>query len=185
MGAGLSIGVSLARNLIGWEPGSGGSLTEKPSWVHADVYASVIDATGDLTVQAVSDAQIDALVLAISVAIAGGAGAIAVTGAGSSADNRISTDVKAYIEGGTVTTGVLADVRADNVKLTARDTSRILSSVAAGSVGVAGGAISVAVSIAVALATKPRLQRCRRLPQEHHARQDEGGVRRDPRLEWP
>jgi len=90
--AAASIGVSIARNLIGWKTGSGDSLTESPSIIQAYVFDSTIDATGDLTANAVSKAQIDALVLAVSVAIAGGAGGLALTGAGSSADNRISTD---------------------------------------------------------------------------------------------
>ena len=150
---GLSIGVSIARNFIGWKPGSGDSLTEQASQVHAFLSATNVDADGDVTVEAVSEATIDAIILAISVAIAGGAGAIALTGAGSSADNRISTDVRAYAAGGAVTAAVDAGIAGDHLQIVARDRSLIRSIVLAASIGVAAGVgIGVSISIAVALA---------------------------------
>ena len=142
VGVGASIGVSLATNLIGWKSAD----EEQPSEVHAYVMSSTIEAGGELTVTAQSDAEIEALVLAISVAIAGGAAGLAVTGAGSNADNRISTDVHAYVQEG--------DVTADALRIMALDMSRIRAAVAAASVGVAGGAgVGISVSIAVSLAS--------------------------------
>ncbi|MEO6651293.1 MAG: hypothetical protein ABIP17_01380, partial [Ilumatobacteraceae bacterium] len=150
VGVGASIGVSLATNLIGWKTTS----LEQPAQVHASVSSSIVEAGGELTVSASSTAEIEALVLAISVAIAGGAAGIAATGAGSSADNRISTDVRAFVQGGPVTATVPASLEVGTLRITARDLSRIRAAVAAASVGVAGAAgVGASVSIAVSLAS--------------------------------
>ena len=131
--AGASIGVSVARNFIGARPGSGDTQAAK---VHAFLSATNVDADGDVIVEAVSEATIDAIVLAISVAIAGGAGGLAVTAAGSSAENRISTDIRAYVAGGAVTSAINAGLAADELRIIARDRSLVRSIVLAASVGV-------------------------------------------------
>ena len=146
---GASIGVSISRNLIGWTV-DGTTFDEQPAEVRAYVLRSTVDATGDLQLTATATETIEALVLAISVAIAGGAAAGAFTGAGSSSDNRITTYVKAFVEGDPAG-GTTVD--ADAVTLKATDTSRILANVAAASIGVAAGiGVGVTVSISVSLA---------------------------------
>jgi hypothetical protein len=95
-GLGVSIGVSVARNRIG------GTLTDganAPLAVHAYAQDTSIIAGGDLSLTAKGEQTVDALVLAISAAVAGGGVGIAGSGAGVYAENRIATDVKAYIDG--------------------------------------------------------------------------------------
>ncbi|MEH6586717.1 MAG: hypothetical protein V7720_09160, partial [Halioglobus sp.] len=111
---------------------------------------SSVNVGGDVDVIAVSDNEIEALVLAFSAAIAAsGSNAFAVTGAGASAINRLGTDTKAYIDGSGAN-----GVNADKVTIRSTDTSKIEADVAAGSLGIAGsGSISVTVSIAASVAT--------------------------------
>ena len=144
---GGSIGVSLSRNQIGGVPCDG--LPECPAEVRAYIESSTVDAAGDLTVRALAGGTIAALVLAISVAIAGGGVGIAATGAGSRSDNRISTHVKAFVAG---TPGAGTTVDADSVLIEATDTSSITANVAAASIGVAAGIGAVTISISVSLA---------------------------------
>jgi hypothetical protein len=144
---GASIGVSISRNQIGGLPCDG--LLECPSEVRAYIEGSTIDASGDLSLRALAGSRIDALVLAISVAIAGGPIAGGFTGAGSSSDNRISTDVKAFVAG---TPGAGTTVDADSVLLEATDTSRITANVAAASIGLAAGIVAATISVSVSLA---------------------------------
>src|SRR5205085_2838952 len=109
-----------------------------------------INASGKLLQTATASESIDALVLGISVAIAGGGqgGALALTGAGSSATNKLSTDVMAFISGDG------ADgISATGVTLAAADTSKITANVAAASLGLAAsGGVSGALSVGVSLA---------------------------------
>ena len=143
-----AIGVSLSRNLIGWTR----DLDESASEIQAYVKSSTIDATGDFKLCATADQTIEALVLGFAVAVAGGAFTFGATGVGSSADNRITTHVKAFLEGDPLAaTGMTVD--ANSVTLMATDTSRIHASVGAASVSVAAGVgAAIAVSIAVAIA---------------------------------
>jgi len=73
---------------------------------------------------------------------------IGLSGAGSSADNRISTNVQAYIDGDG-STGIIAD----SVSLTAHDTPHIHSIAVGASIaaGVAPLGVGGALSIGVAL----------------------------------
>ena len=131
-----AIGVSLSRNLIGWTR----DLDESASEIQAYVKRSTIDATGDFKLSATVDQTIEALVLGFAVAVAGGAFTLGATGVGSSADNRITTHVKAFLEGDPLAaTGMTVD--ANSVTLMATDTSRIHASVGAASVSVAAGVV--------------------------------------------
>ncbi|MFL6034234.1 MAG: beta strand repeat-containing protein, partial [Gaiellaceae bacterium] len=143
---GVSIGVSIADNLIGWKD----SETEQAAEVQAYIAGSSVDATGNLSLTANANETIDALVLAISVAVAGGGIAGGFTGAGSAADNRITTHVKAFVAG---VPASAKTVHAASVAIAATDTSRITANVAAASVGLAAGLAGVTISIAVSIAT--------------------------------
>ena len=148
--AGASIGVALARNLIGWNLDSNNDATvSDPAEVQAYVQNSSINAADDLTLTATSENSIDALVLAFSVAIAGsGNAAVGLTGAGSRSENKLATKTKAFIKGSGAS-GIVAD----SVSLSAEDRSKITADVAAASLGIAGsGTISGSVSVGVSLA---------------------------------
>jgi hypothetical protein len=142
---GASIGASLARNLIGWDKDG----NPAPAQVQAYVKNSSIAAEGDLIQTAVADETIEAIVVAGSVAISGGGTAgVGLSGSGADAENKISTQVKAYIDGDGAT-GIVAD----NVTLTALDLSDIKADVGAGSLAASfAGTAAVSLSIGVALA---------------------------------
>ena len=99
-------------------------------------------------------ASIAALVVAASVAV--GAGAVAgvgFSGAGVFAENRIATDVKAFIDGDCVTGASTGGINVGSVALHADDTSAIGAFAGAASVAFAlGTAAGVSISIGVALA---------------------------------
>ena len=145
VGVGASIGASLARNLIGWD--TDGNYV--PAQVQAYVKNSSIAAEGDLTQIAMADETIDAIVVAGSVAISGGGTAgVGLSGSGADAENKISTQVKAFIDGDGV-----AGIVADNVTLMALDLSDIKADVGAGSLAASfAGTAAVSLSIGVALA---------------------------------
>ena len=144
-GVGASIGASLARNLIGWDTDG----NYMPAQVQAYVKNSSIDAEGNLTQAALANETIDAVVVAGSVAISGGGTAgVGLSGSGADAKNKISTQVKAFIEGDG-TTGIVAE----NITLTAFDLSGIKADVGAGSLAASfAGTAAVSLSIGVALA---------------------------------
>ncbi|MCA1683991.1 MAG: hypothetical protein LC708_02540, partial [Actinobacteria bacterium] len=122
---GASIGISVARNLIGWKPNGASDPTEQPSEVRAYVEGSAISATGALILLAKGMPTIQALILALAVAIAGGGTGIAVTGTGAGATNRIRQRIKAFISGDG------DGISAEDVSLTANDESGITADVAA------------------------------------------------------
>ncbi|MDP2084687.1 MAG: hypothetical protein Q8K20_05785, partial [Gemmobacter sp.] len=137
VGVGVSIGVSVAENRIGSGPGKG---------VFARITGSTVTSGRDVIVDARMDrAQIDATVVALSVALAGGAVAVSGAGTGADAKNTLAYAVIAEIAGSTITA---AD---DRVIVDAYDTSVISSYVGAasiaGSVGAFGGSASIAVSL--------------------------------------
>jgi hypothetical protein len=151
-GVGVSIGVSIAENMIGWEDGE-----RAPAEVRAFVQDSSIDASGSLTIDANADEKIDALILAGSAAVAaGGTAGVGVSGAGVWANNRIATLVKAFIDGDdddNTGVGAAAGITADEVALHAVDTSSIHALAGAASISAAfGGTAGVGVSVGVALA---------------------------------
>ena len=151
-GVGASIGLSVARNVIGFDIASDRS----PAEVQAYVEESKVTAIGSLTMDAISKTAIDSVVLAGSAAVAiGGTAGVAVSGAGAISINQIATDVKAYIDGDDELpgTGSIGPIMADNVSINADDDSSIRTVAGAVSVAAAfGGTTGVAVSVGVAIA---------------------------------
>jgi hypothetical protein len=91
VGGAVSIGSSTARNLIGWTLAG----TESPAEVLAFAKNARIAAADALSISATESATISAKVDAASVALAGGAVAIAASGAGADVQNKVSTKVQA------------------------------------------------------------------------------------------
>ncbi|MFO7617339.1 MAG: hypothetical protein R6V75_08800, partial [Bacteroidales bacterium] len=147
-GVAASVGASLAQNLIGWDK-DGNSM---PVEVQAYVKNSSIAAEGDLIQTAVAEETIEAVVVAGSAAIsAAGTTGVGLSGAGADATNKISTRVKAFIEGdeGAGEMGIIAH----GITLTALDTSKITADVGAGSLAASfAGTAAVSISIGVSLA---------------------------------
>ena len=143
-GVGASIGVSIARNLIGSTPSGVVSRAE----VQATIARSSVTAGGALTLDAVSNQTIDALVVAGSVAVAGGLYGFSAAGAGATTENRIAADVKATIDGDGAT-----GIRATAIGLSARDRSTITANTASVAVAASIAPVGAAIAIAVALAT--------------------------------
>ena len=146
-GVGASIGAALAHNLIGWNADGNPASVE----VQAYVKDSSIQATGQLSQTAFATQNIQSLVWAGSAAISGSVSGVALSlsGAGASAVNKISTQVRAYIDGALGTT-----VEAGNISLTANDISTINARVdavaIAASFSVRDPAISIAIGVALA-----------------------------------
>ena len=96
---------------------------------------------------AMATQSIDAIVVAAAVALAGGGVGGGLAGAGVWSQNRVATDVKAYILGNSTT-----DISAASISITATDSSGIRSiagaAAIAASIGGAAGAISIGLSIA-------------------------------------
>ncbi|HSW22413.1 MAG TPA: hypothetical protein VLJ62_06580, partial [Burkholderiaceae bacterium] len=145
-GLGAAIGASLARNSIGFSASGAEPRVEVLAWSDA----ASLSTDGNLTIRATGDQTIDTKVAAGAMAIAGGGtGAIGLSGSGASADNRISAIVHASITGDGAT-----GVSADNVTVTATDSSRITAFVGAASLaGTYAGAGAVSLSIAAAVAS--------------------------------
>jgi hypothetical protein len=142
VGAGLSLGSATARNLIGFDLNN----NQRPAEVQAYVRNSSINAGGSLTQSAISNTTVDALVLAGSVAVAGGLAGATGAGAGAATTNKIATFVKSYIDGDGAT-----GIQANSVSLTANDTSTINANAGAASVAATfaiGGAMAIGVALA-------------------------------------
>jgi hypothetical protein len=142
-GVGASIGTSVARNLIGWDLDG----NRVPTEVQAYVERSSIDAGGALTLDATAVENIDATVVAGSVAVAAGGLAVAVSGAGASTKNRVANRVRAYVKDATGT-----GIRVGSGSLQAYDTTTIQANVEAASIAGAVGVIGVSAAIGVAIA---------------------------------
>ncbi len=144
-GVGASIGASLARNMIGWDKDG----NYMPAQVQAYLKNSSIATQGDLIQSALANETIDAVVVAGSVAIsAAGTAGVSLSGSGADAKNKISTNVKAFIDGDG-STGIVAD----SLILTAQDTSKITADVGAGSLAASfAGSAAVSIAIGVSLA---------------------------------
>lgn len=143
----VAFGVTTASNLIGYTPDG----DSDPAEVLAYVADSTIDALGALGLTADSVQTIGAVVIAGSVAVAGGLIAVGEAGAGASTNNRIRTLIKAFIDGDAPTSGAASGVRAASVSLSAEDASTISATVNAVSfakVAGLGGADSVSASTA-------------------------------------
>ncbi len=104
-----------------------------------------------MTLDAHAEQKIDALVLAGSVAVAGGQTGVAVSGSGVFAFNQIGADVNAYIDGNALDAGTEI-IEAGDISLYASDTSIINNTAGAASAAVALGQTGVAVSIGGAIA---------------------------------
>ena len=121
---GAALGASLAWNLIGTDV----SGNDSPAEVRSVISDSSVNAGGAITADAVSSATIEAIVVAVAVAISGGTVGVGFAGAGSSAINTISTIVEASIgdsdDPGTDGDGATG-VTAASIALTATDSSRI------------------------------------------------------------
>ncbi len=164
-GLGISIGAAVSTNYIGY---SAGSDVNDPTPAQVQAYAqnSSITATGNLTLSAdASQETIDAVVVAVSAAISGSSkNSGALSGSGSGVENRVATDIMAFITnvhdvpvvggpaGAFETTS--GSIVAANVSLTAVDTSSITAtSVGASVAGTYGATIGVALSIGAATAS--------------------------------
>ena len=134
VGVAFSIGVSLAENDIA-------------SVVEASIsnVPSVSATSGDLTLTAFEGASINAVTWAASVALGAGVAALALSGAGASAYNDITTHTNAFIASSSIT-------HAAAVTIKASDGSSITAVVAAVSAALAFGGAGGAGSIGVALA---------------------------------
>ncbi|MEY4212393.1 MAG: hypothetical protein RL458_618, partial [Pseudomonadota bacterium] len=164
-GVGASIGISIARNLIGKE-GFGVLGEAANATVRALVIDSDIVAGGSLDLRADARQVIDALVISGSAAVAGSSGTgIAASGSGVWAQNEIGTRVQAGVFIATALDAPLSeitatasgtrpsDIRADEVLVQASDRSTIRSVASASTLAIAfGGNTGVALSIGVSLA---------------------------------
>ncbi len=144
-GVGASIGVSIARNFIGWTPDG----TETPAQVQAHLSNTSVKALGDLTLTSLASQRVDSVVFAGSAAVAlGGTVGVAASGSGVWAENKIGVDVKSCIDGDGD-----GGIVADSVTLTADDTSTIKALAGAASLAASvGGTVGVSFSIGVSLA---------------------------------
>ncbi len=96
VGVGASIGVSVARNFIGWTPGG----SETPAEVQAYLKNTSVRTTDDLTLTSLASQAISSVVFAGSAAIAvGGTVGVGASGSGVWAENKIGVHAKSYIEG--------------------------------------------------------------------------------------
>lgn len=145
-GVGASIGVSVARNFIGWTPGA---ATETPAQVQAYLHNTSVAADGDLALTSVASQTINSVVFAGSVAVGlGGTVGVGVSASGVWAENKIGVDVKSYIYNDSAP----ATVVADSVTVTAEDSSNIKSLAGAASLAASvGGVVGVSFSIGVSL----------------------------------
>ena len=146
-GIGAAIGVSIARNLIGWRPDADPSTSADTrestlGLVKASVTDASIDAGGALQVWATGSSTITAEVEASAVAASGGLLAFGASGAGASTRNRIATAVIASIDGDGAT-----GIGAASVSVRASNTSSIYATTGAAGVAVAIGLVGVAVSV--------------------------------------
>ena len=145
-GVGVSIGIAVAQNFIGWEPGAS---TSTPAEVEAYLKDTSLQSGGALSLTSTAAETINSIVIAGSVAVGvGGAAGIAASGSGVWAENKIGVDVKSYINGDG-TAGILAD----SVTLSSSDTSTINALGGAASLAASlGGSLGLSISIAVSLA---------------------------------
>ena len=126
------------------------NLERDPMQVKAYAQDTGIEADGTLEVSAKSTMDLDAFVLAGSVALSGGIIAAGLSGAGAATENRIAVDVAAFIDG---VDAVDSIVSATSVSVTADDLSTITADTAAASLAGSFGLGGLSVAIGVAVAT--------------------------------
>ena len=164
-GAGVAVGASIAQNYIGYTVGSDVN-SPTPAQVQAYAQNSTITATGNLTLTAnAAKETITATIVAAAAAISGGGkNGIGLAGSGAYVENRVATDIEAYIAnvakvqvvGGQpgAFESTSGSIQAANVFLTATDTSTITAlAVGASLAGSYGGDNSLALSVGVSLAS--------------------------------
>jgi hypothetical protein len=145
-GVGVSIGIAVAQNFIGWQPGAS---SETPATVMAYLQDSSVTAGGDLELTADASQSIHSVVVAGSAAVAaGGTAGIGAAGSGVWAENKIGVDVKAFVDGDNG-----GGISADRVTIVATDASEINAIAGAASLALSlGGTVGVSVAIGVSLA---------------------------------
>ena len=135
-GAG-SIGVALAKNLVGTSGAASGANTHG---TYAAIIDSDVSATGDLTLESIRSETVQTLSAAGSVAIAVGIGG-AGSATGTTSTTILTGDTHAWMSNSSAVTG-------GDVELNADSKSNVTKAVAVGaSVAVAVGALSVAVTL--------------------------------------
>jgi len=122
------------------------NLEESPIEVQAYVLDSSLKTDGILSVKAVSNQIIEALVISGSVAASAGGTGVSVAGAGVGAMNLISANVRSYIDGDG------DGIKAGSISLNADDTSTIKAITGAATLAAGFGGTGVAVAIGVAVA---------------------------------
>ncbi len=145
---GQSVGDKDLRNTDLWRQTN---LVGNASGVSATVVDSAVFADGTLSATADSSQEVNALVIAGSVAVGAGSVGVGVSGAGVSTENRIKTDVEASITGDS--NDVAAGITVGAVDIDAIDDSSILANAGAASIAAGFGFVGVSVSIGVAIAT--------------------------------
>jgi len=134
-GVGVSVGVALAWNDIG---------NQVAAFI-SNCDTGVGARTGNVSIQALESATIDAIAVAASVGAGGGLVGVGFSLAGALALNGIHTRTNAFVSGSRLSAGNDATVRAQN-------TSSIEALIASVSVGVGGGAVGVGISVGFSVA---------------------------------
>src|SRR5262249_23321272 len=117
-------------------------LVSHPAQVLAYSQDTAINA-GALAISATSEQTIEAIVVAGSAAVGVGTVGVGLSGAGAATENRMGTNVAAFIEGDGAT-----GIDAGSVSVTASDASTINANTGAASLAVSlAGAVAVSVSI--------------------------------------
>ncbi|WP_268904441.1 hypothetical protein [Devosia aurantiaca] len=137
-GVGIAIGSSVAVNQIG--------TVGDRNKVEATLENVSVDAGGTLTVDALSNNQITATILAAAAALSGGTVGVSVGGAGAGGRNEIAVATRARINGDG--TGIVAG----GLAVSAQDTSKIKALAAAGSVAASFGAAGASVALGIGAA---------------------------------
>ncbi|MFY9254756.1 MAG: hypothetical protein WAO83_14990, partial [Fuerstiella sp.] len=148
---GLAIGTATASNYVGFS--DDGEQIEAFR-VSAYVKNSALDVLGNLALLADMSAVIDATVAAGSVAVSGGSLSGNVAAAGSGVENKISTQVQAYLDGtsGDSSFERSEGIHAGAISLDAHDNSSITAWAGTASIAGSFGTVSGAVTIAAATA---------------------------------
>ncbi|ETR66004.1 MAG: hypothetical protein OMM_13383, partial [Candidatus Magnetoglobus multicellularis str. Araruama] len=142
-GAGVSLGVSVARNFIGYEHNG----DENRSSVKAYVKDSGIFAMGRLSQEAVAHQIIHSIVVSGSAAVAGGTTTgVAVSGSGVWSENKVAVDIESTINNENNQT-----VHVNDLSLSATDFSDIFAFAGASSIAASFGATGVSFSLGVSL----------------------------------
>jgi hypothetical protein len=145
---GQSVGDKDLRNTDLWEQVN---LDRNATNVIAKVVDTSIDSQGTLSVTATSDQTIESAVIAGSVAVGAGQVGVGISGAGVSTQNKINSNVKAYIDGDG--SGIDAGISVGAIDIDATDSSTINATAGAASIAAGFGQVGVSISIGVAIAS--------------------------------